>query len=143
MQKHILLLTNKYADFFSKLNSKNTKDLKELISKKIVFSDPFQNIVGENNFIKIFDHMFVNFKNAEFKINDCCASEISGFIKWTFKGKTKGNKEIKLIGITELKFNSKGKVTEHIDYWDSSSQLLINIPIFGFFIKRLMALFRA
>ena len=41
MKKDILKLTKYYAKNFSELSIDNYKDIKKIISKKIVFSDPF------------------------------------------------------------------------------------------------------
>ena len=138
MKKDILKLTKYYAKNFSELSIDNYKNIKKIISKKIVFSDPFHKTLGKTKFLNIFKKMYVDFDNPKFIIDDISASEKSGYIKWTFLGITKKNKKIKIIGISEINFDDQGKVLKHLDHWDSFSQIFINFPIIGIFIKRFL-----
>ena len=51
MDKKII---EKYISLFSNLTPKNVKDFDNLVSKDIIFVDPFNNVTGVENFKKIF-----------------------------------------------------------------------------------------
>ena len=51
-------------------------------------------------------------------------------------GKT--HKKISIKGMTEVRFDIQGKVIYHIDYWDSLTQLIIELPYIGKFIKKIL-----
>jgi hypothetical protein len=43
--------------------------------------------------------------------------------------------------MSELVFDENGLLVLHHDHWDSAHQLLSNIPVAGFFIRKLLTLF--
>ena len=49
--------------------------------------------------------------------------------------------DMALMGMSEVHFDNDGLVTDHIDHWDSASQLLVKIPVAGRFVRMLMRLF--
>ena len=64
------LYIKNYLKLFANLNKNNINDFDDLVTNDIIFSDPFNNVKGLNNFKKIFYHMFDNVKQPKFAILD-------------------------------------------------------------------------
>ena len=139
MQKNIV---KKYINLFTKLTLDNIDDFDDLVSENIIFVDPFNDVKGVNAFKKIFYHMFENVKEPKFRIVDFSMGKKRVFLKW--KMTFIAFKSLQTIeGMSELLLNDAGKVTSHIDYWDSLNGLYIKIPFIGYFYKMSLFLFKS
>ena len=138
MNKKII---EKYISLFSNLTPKNVKDFDNLVSKDIRFVDPFNNVKGVENFKKIFYHMFENIQDPKFTVTTYTIKNKNVFLKWKMTFYAFKSKQY-IEGISELTFNKVGKITCHIDYWDSLNGLFIKIPFIGFFYKISLKMFR-
>ena len=138
MDKEVI---EKYISLFSNLTPKNVKDFDNLVSKDIRFIDPFNNVKGVENFKKIFYHMFKNIQDPKFSVITYSIKNKNVFLKWkmtfyAFKA------EQCIEGMSELTFNKVGKITFHIDYWDSLNGLFIKLPFVGFLYRISLKMFR-
>ena len=131
MEKSIV---KNYINLFSNLSSNNIDEFDNLITKDIIFVDPFNNVKGINAFKKIFYHMFENVKEPKFFVLDYSINKQRAFLKWkmTFFA---FNSLQTIEGMSELLLNDDGKVISHTDYWDSLNGLFIKIPFIGCFYK--------
>ena len=139
MEKSIV---KNYIDLFSNLSPDNINEFDNLISKNIIFVDPFNNIKGINAFKNNFYHMFKNVKEPRFFILEYSMNKQRVFLKWKmtfFAFKSMQTIE----GMSELILNDAGKVVSHTDYWDSLNGLFIKIPFIGYFYKVSLFLFKS
>ena len=135
------ILVKNYINLFNNLSSENINEFDELISKDIVFTDPFNSIKGINAFKKIFYHMFENVKDPKFLIFDYSINKQRVFLKW--KMTFFAFKSLQIIeGMSELLLNDDGKICSHIDYWDSLNGIFIKIPFIGYFYKISLLMFK-
>ena len=135
-------VVKKYIYLFSNLSIDNINEFDDIISKDIIFIDPFNNIKGINAFKKIFYHMFENVNEPKFFILDYSMNKQRVFLKW--KMTFFAFKSLQTIeGMSELVLNDAGKVASHIDYWDTLSGIFIKIPFIGYFYKISMFLFKS
>ena len=135
-------IVKKYIDLFNKLSTDNINEFDNLISKDIIFVDPFNNIKGINSFKNIFYHMFENIKEPRFVILDYSIIKQRVFLKW--KMTFIAFKSLQTIeGMSELILNDAGKVVSHTDYWDSLNGLFVKIPFIGYFYKISLFLFKS
>ena len=134
----------KYASLFEELTPEKLTELEKMVSDDIVFSDPFNLSTGKEKFIGIFSHMFETMIRPRFEILDLSYSDRSGYIKWRLTGHIKrwNSFSLDITGMSEIISDGNGKITAHYDHWDSASQLLIFIPIFGVPIQWLLKMFR-
>ena len=139
------ILLEKYISVFENLKEDNLDGLKELIAKDVYFEDPFQKTQGRNEYIKIFQDMFLKLDKPTFKVLDYSISENLNnncFMKWILRGKLKNNnRNISIKGMSEVSFDQKGNVKSHIDYWDTLTQIIIKLPYIGFFLEQLLKIF--
>ena len=139
MEKNIV---KKYLNLFSNLTPDNINKFDDLISKDIIFVDPFNNIKGINAFKNIFYHMFENVKDPKFLILDYSINKQRVYLKW--KMTFFAFKSLQTIeGMSELLLNDVGKVISHIDYWDSLNGIFIKIPFIGYLYKISLLLFKS
>jgi len=139
MEKSIV---KNYINLFSNLSPDNINEFDNLISKNIIFVDPFNNIKGINAFKNIFYHMFENVKDPKFLIVDYSINKQRVYLKW--KMTFLAFKSLQTIeGMSELLLNDFGKVVFHRDYWDSLSGLFIKIPLIGYFYKISLLIFKS
>ena len=112
-----------------------------MLANDVIFQDPFNNVQSPKSFIKIFADMFEKVDNPNFKIIDYSISEMKdppniGYMRWIMTGEFKNkNKNILLKGMSEVHFDSKGRVLAHIDHWDSLTQLVVQLPYLGFLVR--------
>ena len=135
------ILVKNYINLFNNLSSENINEFDDLISKDIVFIDPFNKIKGINAFKKIFYHMFENVKDPKFLILDYSINKQRVFLKW--KMTFFAFKSLQIIeGMSELLLNDDGKISIHKDYWDSLNGIFIKIPFIGYFYKFSLYMFK-
>ncbi len=135
-------LVKKYINLFSNLSLDNINEFDNLVSKDIIFVDPFNNIKGIYAFKNIFYHMFENVKEPQFFVLDFSINKQRVFLKWKMTFFAFGSMQT-IEGMSELFLNDDGKVISHIDYWDSLSGLFIKIPFIGYFYKLSLFLFKS
>ena len=131
----------KYLDLFTNLNKDNINEFDDLITKDIVFVDPFNNIKGINNFKKIFYHMLNTVREPKFSIIDYTQNNNHVFLKW--KMTFYAFKALQTIeGMSDITLNKEGKIESHLDYWDSLNGLYVKIPLIGILYKISLRMFR-
>ena len=134
-------LVKNYINLFSNLSPENINQFDDLISKDIVFIDPFNKIKGVSAFKKIFYHMFENVQDPKFLILDYSINKKRVFLKW--KMTFFAFKSLQIIeGMSELLLNEDGKISTHTDYWDSLNGIFIKIPFIGYFYKISLLMFK-
>ena len=133
-----------YAKTFATLTPRTLDQLCSLVSEQIYFSDPFNQVTGKPGFRMVFDHMYATCEDPTFDITDTAHSQNASYLRWRMTGKLKSwpYTTLNFEGITEVRCNSDGLITHHIDHWDSASQLLQRLPIIGFFTRTIRSLFR-
>ena len=135
-------IVKNYINLFSNLSPDNIDEFDNLISKDIIFVDPFNNVKGINAFKNIFHHMFENVKEPRFFVLDYSINKQRVFLKW--KMTFFAFKSLQTIeGMSELLLNDNGKVVSHIDYWDTLNSLFIKIPFIRYFYKLSLFLFKS
>ena len=134
-------LVKNYINLFNNLSFEKINEFDDLISKDIVFIDPFNKIKGINAFKKIFYHMFENVQDPKFLILDYSINKQRVFLKW--KMTFFAFKSLQIIeGMSELLLNDDGKISTHTDYWDSLNGIFIKIPFIGYFYKISLFMFK-
>jgi len=130
-----------YINLFSHLNLDNIEQFDNFIDKNIIFSDPFNDIKGSKHFKKIFYHMFKNVKDQSFIILNYSKSENKVFLKWKMTFYAFKSKQF-IEGVSEITLNSDGKISSHIDYWDSMNGLFIKLPFIGILYRLSLKIFK-
>ncbi len=122
-----------YAAFHETLTPESLDGLADLCAPDVRFVDPFNDLRGIRALRGVYEHMFEVLEDPAFGIADIAVSGTTAYIKWRFTARTKGRGglAIHLVGMTETRFDAKGRVAEHIDHWDAASQLYARLPVIG------------
>ena len=133
-----------YASAFVALNPDNAENLYDLVANDVFFTDPFNVIHGKDDFRRIFDHMFKTCTYPRFTISDVAHSDKASYLRWQMTGKLKSWPYTELVfdGMTEVHLNQQGKISQHIDHWDSASQLMRHLPVIGSIVRPILKLFK-
>ena len=119
-----------YAHFLETLSPSTLNQIDDFVTKDVHFIDPFFDVVGSDKFKNIFLHMFKTARDFNFKVDDIFEKDEETVIVWTFSAKMFGLSS-NFSGVSHIKFDAKGLVSEHHDYWDSGKNIFAKTPIVG------------
>lgn len=120
----------RYGDYHERLSPATLGDLDALTSEDLRFRDPFNELRGRDAYRRVLAHMFTSIVEPRFTILDRASSGSTGYLKWRFAGALRG-RNFEIVGMSEITFDARGLVTEHIDHWDAASQFYERIPVLG------------
>lgn len=118
------------ADWYAHLSPDTLVDIGYFYTAAASFKDPFNTVHSREGIADVFRHMFRTLEQPVFVIREQLLDGDQAFITWDFRFR-KAGKEYALHGGSHLRFNARGKVTRHRDYWDSAEELLHKLPLIG------------
>ncbi|MDX1347897.1 MAG: nuclear transport factor 2 family protein [Thiomicrorhabdus chilensis] len=108
-----------------------------LFDTNVVFKDPFNCVTGKAETLHIFQHMFATLEQPQFKVSHRALDGHVGFINWVFQFRLQPNKPVTAIeGMSRVRFNQQGLVTEHVDFWDAGAEVYAKVPLLGWGIRQ-------
>jgi hypothetical protein len=121
-----------YASYFKRIAPGNLDELRDLCAVDVRFRDPFNDVRGQDQIVRIFSKMFEEVAEPTFEVVDNALSGSNSYLRWVFCFKSKKNgKFFSIEGMTEVHFDQSGKVAAHLDHWDAASQLYEHVPLLG------------
>ena len=132
---------NRYIEVLQQLQAHNLNSLTELLAADVVFKDPFNLSDTREQFIAIMADMFGKLSEVRFTVHEHMQEGERAYIFWTYYGASKLLGEFEFEGVSKLKFNAQGLVTEHYDLWDGS-QLMQQLPLVGLPVRFLRGKFK-
>jgi hypothetical protein len=123
-QSEVAEATQAWADAFTQLQPGRYGPLLALADRDIRFCDPFNDVRGHAAFQAIFDDMYETCLDPRFVVTDVAASNQAGYIRWVFHFRPKALKkgpEWRVDGMSEIHVGADGKITAHLDHWDSGA----------------------
>ncbi|MBY0345412.1 MAG: nuclear transport factor 2 family protein [Neisseriaceae bacterium] len=121
---------NDLLAWYESLQADTVQLAEQLYAADARFKDPFNDLVGVENIIAIFQHMFATTNNPRFVIGERLLHKQQAFVTWTFEFELQG-RAYQIVGGSHLVFNDAGLVVLHRDYWDAAEELLQKLPIVG------------
>jgi steroid Delta-isomerase len=125
------------SDFYTQITPESVPLLQKLYAPDAFFKDPFNEVRGIDNIVKIFSHMFVQIAQPRFEVLSAIQgqgdSANEAFLIWLFywKKDAQGGEAPPIRGSSHVKFNSLGQVSYHRDYWDAAEELYETVPLLG------------
>jgi steroid Delta-isomerase len=125
------------SDFYSQITPESVPRLPELYAPDAYFKDPFNEVSGIDDIVKIFSHMFVQIEQPRFEVLSAIQGQgdnsNEAFLIWLFywKKNAQGIEAPPIRGSSHVKFNSLGQVSYHRDYWDAAEELYETVPLLG------------
>lgn len=126
-----------YCDAYEKMTPQNYVSLlTSVIDPQVRFKDPFNKVKGSDQMLGIFQHMFQTLHQPEFEVIANTLVGNVGYIEWHFScamtaSDLRKKEMIHIHGMSRVILNEQGKITEHIDFWDSGEVVFRNIPLLG------------
>lgn len=135
---------SRYLTYFENLNEDQVEKLRELAHPDLHFTDPFNDLNDIEQIIEVFSKMFRVLKEPRFRILDTAESDDGVYIRWEFTFQTRllsGGPQHSFEGMSLLR-ERDGKIAEHRDFWDASTEVYRKMflvgPIIGL-IRRALA----
>ena len=126
----------KYVDYFNNFSEETVDDLKDVVAEDVYFRDPFNETYTADQMLHVMRDVFEVTKETTFDMREYVLKDNLAYLKWRcdFTPK-KAKKSFEIIGVSEVKLNSRGLVTSHVDYWDAAEYFYSKIPILGGIIR--------
>jgi steroid delta-isomerase len=105
------------------------------VSADIKFKDPFNELSGLDAFRRLLVKTLNDVKGLKFKVTHRAWTENILFLRWSFEGEVKGLNYWKVEGMSEINFDERGLVCQHIDHWDAAGQFYEKLPLIGTIIR--------
>jgi len=118
------------VEYFESLTPESVARLGELYSENAYFKDPFNEVNGRDGIRRVFDHMFRQVEAPRFRVTDRVADAAGAMLVWEFSFRSRG-RETLVRGATHLRFDERGKIVYHRDYWDAAEELYAKLPLLG------------
>jgi len=129
-------------DWYETLTPESLAGIAELYAHDAEFKDPFNELRGRAAIRRVFEHMFETTEEPRFRIVARLAGEREAFVTWTFAFRAL-RRAFEVRGATHLRFDARGKVVVHRDYWDAAEELYAKLPVLGALLRALARRLRA
>jgi ketosteroid isomerase-like protein len=132
--------STKATQFFQELNNESMHLVEDFYADNIVFLDPVGKVEGRKNLKAYYKIMYENVTEIHFDFNKTHQLNQSVYLHWimTFKSKKlKRGQKISVPGISYLEFDSFDKVVYHKDSFDMGAMVYENIPLMGWFVRKI------
>lgn len=124
-----------YVRFFEELTPAALDDIAQVYTDDARFADPFSDVRGHQAIRRVFDDMFRRAPDARFTVHESAWSGERWFLYWSMDFTTRGGDAWHITGTSRVTVGTDGRVSEHLDYWDSGSQFYQRLPLLGAVIR--------
>lgn len=129
-----------YLQYLESLSVETLNQLPQYTTESIIFSDPFNELHGRDKMKALFEKMFRVLGDLKFIIKESAEHEDTLFVSWDFQYSLwliQGGKIQSIPGVSQIKKDEAGKITEHRDFWDSGEFVFGRVPVVGWFVRLL------
>lgn len=127
-----------WRDFLAGLSPATIGRLDELAAPDIHYHDPFVDARGLAAVKRVFHKVFEDIEDPRFTFTHCACDGDTCFLRWHFTCRPKtikrGHPWI-CDGVTEIRFDNRGRVLEHIEHWDAGEQVYEKLPVLRAIIR--------
>ena len=128
-----------YIAIYENLGDADLAQLEKLVTSDIRFKDPFNDIQGVEALRRLLRKTLDDIEEPSFKVLGIWHRSDDGtvLLKWRFSGRVPVLKQWQVEGISEIRFNSNGLISGHIDYWDAAEFFYARLPVIGPILRRI------
>lgn len=128
--------------FFETIETGSLSQLAQVYSQDVFFKDPFNEVRGLPEVVRIFSHMFEQVDRPRFVVTNHVLQGDQAFLTWDFLFRMKrfSAAEQCIRGATHLRFDPDGRANFHRDYWDAAEELYEKLPVLGSLMRGLKRL---
>jgi steroid delta-isomerase len=124
-----------YIRLFEELSMERLEGIEDFVSVDIKFKDPFNELSGLDAFRNLLVKMLNDVRGLKFKVTHRAWTEDVLFLRWSFQGEVKGLNYWRVEGMSEINFDERGLICQHIDHWDAAGQFYEKLPLIGTIIR--------
>ncbi|MDX1442140.1 MAG: nuclear transport factor 2 family protein [Gammaproteobacteria bacterium] len=133
----------RYAELFETVSPDVLDRLDDYFAADARFKDPFNDVRGLERIRHVFQRMFETCLDISFSVHERFleghGDGNTACLTWTmtFRPDVAGQrgKTWEIHGASRITFDASGRVTEHIDYWDSGEYFYAKLPFIGAIIR--------
>ena len=129
-------------DWYQTITPQSVSRVGEFYAPDAHFVDPFNDVRGVPAIENIFRHLFTQVSEPRFAVKAVCTATDQATLTWDFSFSAGGKRHV-VPGATFLRFDPKGQVCMHRDYWDPASSLFMGLPLIGWALRALYRRLRA
>lgn len=129
-------------DWYQSIHPESIGRAGEFYASDAHFVDPFNDVCGVPAIEKIFRHMFTQVEQPRFAVKSVCTAADQATLTWDFSFGADDQRHV-VPGATFLRFDPKGQVCMHRDYWDPASALFMGLPLIGWALRTIYRRLRA
>lgn len=110
-----------------------------LYAPELYFNDTLHVLHSADEVVSYLTRTGAALKESHVEIEQVIRDEEDVFIRWTMEFRTRAaGREIHShsIGMTHLRFDDRGRVVLHQDFWDSGHALYAHLPFVGFAVRQ-------
>lgn len=124
-----------YVRFFESLSADTLDQLDAVTAEDVHFRDPFNDVRGRECMRAVLAQMFEAVREPRFEVRLVAWDGDVCVLVWRFTGEVKHLGPWDVEGSSELSFDEAGRVTRHIDHWDSGAAFDARLPVLGFLLR--------
>lgn len=128
--------------FYETLDTARLAELGRFYAEDARFKDPFNEVRGVAAIRRVFEHMFETLDQPRFRVTERIVDSSGAVLLWEFRFGSKERKRC-IRGASHLRFDARGRIEWHRDYWDAAEELYARLPAIGWLMRRLQRAIRA
>ncbi|MBM3117257.1 nuclear transport factor 2 family protein [Jeongeupia naejangsanensis] len=117
-------------DWYAGLTPAGLDRIAQFYAADAYFKDPFNELQGHHDITRLYAHMFATLEQPHFRIVTRLQQGTQAFVTWDFDFGFRG-RPYRVHGGTHFRFDDRGRITVHRDYWDAAEELLQKLPVVG------------
>lgn len=125
-----------YLELFANLTPERISEFSHWVSEDIHFRDPFNDVYGIEAMQAILLDMFERSEEPKFDVLEHSLDGSQAYLRWNFRAKIPVIGRLDVEGVSRICFGADGRITEHLDYWDSAP-IYLRLPLLGALLRRL------
>lgn len=131
----------RYQQYWETLTADKVDDLRAIAVPEMRFADPFNDARGIDHVIRVIAASFEDTHEMRFHFIDRAPAgqPLTYYYRWTCALRPKkvgGDRPWEFVGMSTVSFAEDGRVTEHLDYWDSGSNFYRRLPVLGWVVGK-------
>ena len=127
-------MTDKFIRLLKNYGPEALQELTSVYADDVKYEDPINNSKDLPHLKLILEDLLKVFEGVRFESIHSVHDDEFAFVSWEMHYKFR-KKHYQIDGISRLRFNNSGRITEHKDYWDASFPLYGTFPVIGSIMK--------
>lgn len=120
-----------YAAFYEAMTLDSLDTLARVVTDDVWFEDPFNAVRGIDGMRTVMAHMFEVTTKPRFTVTHKAWAGDRWFLRWIFEAGIPVIGAWSITGMSEVQQAEDGRISSHVDHWDSGTAFDARIPVLG------------